>query len=104
MPLDDQTHIAVPRGTRLARMAVVASLAVAGCSGASEPVRGRIVVAVTIDWEGAYLAPDGLDAIDEVRTSLGAAPITHFVSAAYFTKERPDPAAVSSVTAVVRTG
>jgi hypothetical protein len=51
---------------------------------------GRIVVALTIDWEGAYLSPDGLDTLESVRHSLGDVPFTQFVSAAYFTKLQPD--------------
>jgi hypothetical protein len=49
-----------------------------------------VVVALTIDWEGAYLAPEGLDALEQLRGRVGDAPMTHFVSAAYFTKEPRD--------------
>jgi hypothetical protein len=56
-----------------------------------------VVVSLTIDWEGAFLSPDGLDAIDELRRGLGAVPLTHFVSAAYFTKDKPDPAAAETL-------
>jgi hypothetical protein len=82
-----------------AHLVAVAVLA-AGCSPSP---RGRIVVAITIDWEGAYLSPDGLDALDEFRRSLEA-PMTHFVSAAYFTKDRPDPRAAATFTQEIRTG
>ena len=82
--------------------AYLAVLVVGGCSRASPPANGRIVVALTIDWEGAYVSPDGLDALDEFRRALGPAPLTHFVSAGYFTKDRPDPAAAVSITAAVR--
>jgi predicted deacetylase len=84
--------------------AYVAALVVGGCSRASPPANGRIVVALTIDWEGAYLSLDGLDALDEFRSALGSAPLTHFVSAAYFTKDHPDPTAVASITQAVRKG
>lgn len=63
---------------------------VIGCSSPSPAAKGRVVVALTIDWEGAYLAPDGLDALDQLRSRVGDAPMTHFVSAAYFTKEPRD--------------
>jgi hypothetical protein len=59
---------------------------------------------LTIDWEGAYLSPDGLDALDEFRRAFGPAPLTHFVSAAYLTKDRPDPTTVASITEAVRKG
>lgn len=84
--------------------AYLAALVVGGCSRASPPANGRIVVALTIDWEGAYVSPDGLDALDEFRRALGPAPLTHFVSAAYFTKDRPDPTAATSITEAVRKG
>ena len=86
--------------------AFIAAAAIAGCSSSSSssPPKGRVVVALTIDWEGAYLSPDGLDALDELRKRLGPAPLTHFVSAAYFTKEKPDPAAAGTIKAQVRPG
>jgi hypothetical protein len=88
-----------------ALVASVAALGVAlALAGCTRPAPGRIVVALTIDWEGAYLSPEGLDALDEFRRSQGPAPLTHFVSAAYFTKERQDPKAVASITQAVRTG
>jgi hypothetical protein len=87
--------------------AYLATLVIGGgaCSSPSPaPAKGRIVVALTIDWEGAYLSPDGLDALDELRRGLGPVPLTHFVSAAYFTKDRPDPAAAATLTAAVHQG
>lgn len=90
---------------RIALVASVAALVVSsGCAGCSGSGKGRIVVALTIDWEGAYLSPEGLDALDEFRHSQGQAPLTHFVSAAYFTKERQDPKAVATITQAVRQG
>jgi hypothetical protein len=86
---------------RLAYFSALAALAAGGCSPAPT---GRIVVAITIDWEGAYLSPDGLDALDDVRRSFGPAPITHFVSAAYFTKDPPDPKAGATLTQEIRKG
>lgn len=82
-----------------AHLACLAALT-AGCSPAP---RGRIVVAITIDWEGAYLSADGLDALDDVRRGVPA-PMTHFVSAAYFTKDRPDPKAAATITQEFRKG
>lgn len=76
-------------------------MALGGCAA---PDKGHVVVVLTIDWEGAYLSPDGLDAIDELRKRLESVPLTHFVSAAYFTKATPDPTAVASITQAVRDG
>jgi hypothetical protein len=73
-------------------------------ASAAGPGSGRVVVALTIDWEGAYFSPDGLDALDELRRGLGPVPLTHFVSAGYFTKEAPDPAAAVTIAKAVRPG
>jgi hypothetical protein len=67
---------------------VLALLVFAACSRSAE--EGRVVVAVSVDWEGAELNPDGLDAIDFLRKRVPG-PMTHFVSAAYFTKAEPEP-------------
>lgn len=87
--------------------ACCAALAIAGCSSSSSSppaATGRVVVALTIDWEGAYLPADGLDALGELRVKLAPAPLTHFVSAAYFTKREPDPAALEALTEAVQKG
>ncbi len=99
--------MAVSIRASLAAMVAVAAAAIGGCSSPSSPppaAKGRVVVAVTIDWEGAYISIDGLDAMDELRRVLGPAPITHFVSAAYFTKDRPEPTAAASIREAVRDG
>jgi len=87
--------------------AFVAALVIGGCSSSSRspgPPKGQVVVALTIDWEGAYLSPDGLDALDELRRGLGGAPMTHFVSAAYFTKDSPGPTTAATLTRSVVEG
>lgn len=83
-----------------ARLTCLAALA-GGCSPAA---KGRIVVAVTIDWEGAYLSPDGLDALDDFRRRFEPVPMTHFVSAAYFTKNPPDPKAAVTIAQEIHKG
>jgi hypothetical protein len=83
---------------------VAAAVAGLGACSAKPDAKGRLVVAVTVDWEGAELSPDGLDAIDELRKQLGAAPITHFVSAAYFTKDHADPHAATSLAESIHPG
>ena len=77
--------------------------ALAGCSSHPHGV-GRIVVVLTIDWEGATMSSEALDAIDATRKSTGGAPITHFVSAAYFTKAAPDPTATDTLSAALHPG
>jgi hypothetical protein len=84
--------------------ASVAAAVAGGCSKSSSSTQGRVVVAVTIDWEGAYLSPDGLDALDELRKGLAGVPVTHFVSAAYFTKDQPDPAAAATIARAIVEG
>jgi hypothetical protein len=75
-----------------------------GCSSGKPRAGGRIVVAITVDWEGAAFTPEGLDALDELRKHLGPAPITHFVSAAYFTKDHPDARAAAYLAESVHPG
>lgn len=89
-------------GAYLAALALPGGLG--GCSRSTPRASGRIVVAVTVDWEGAAFSPEGLDALDELRKHLGAAPITHFVSAAYFTKDHPDARAAAYLAETVRPG
>lgn len=79
-------------------------LSLAGCSSSSPPAQGRVVVAWTMDWEGADVSPDALDALDQLRQELGPAPMTHFVSVAYFTKDAPEPTAAASLTRAIRPG
>ena len=76
------------------RALTIAMLCCLGCT--RTPDAGRVVCVVTVDWEGAELDPDGLDAIDWLRKRTHG-PITHFVSAAYFTKAEPEPVAATIV-------
>jgi hypothetical protein len=85
-------------------LAVAGALTGAGCSSPRARATGHIVVAVTVDWEGAAFAPEGLDALDELRRRTAPAPITHFVSSAYFTKEHPDARATTYLTEMVHPG
>jgi hypothetical protein len=92
-----------PRGLA----AVLATLVIAGCSRSSPSppaVGGRVVVALTIDWEGAQISPEALAAVAALRRSTGDAPWTHFVSSAYFAKETPDPSVVPTIASAVRKG
>ena len=84
--------------------AFLLAVAAASCSrGSPASPSGQIVVALTIDWEGAYFSPEGLDALAETRRRLGeATPLTHFVSAAYYTKDAPDPKATAILTEEIK--
>jgi len=85
--------------------ACVAAIVIAGCSSSSTPPpRGRVVLALSIDWEGAYVGDEALDALDRLRETLGDAPVTHFVSAAYFTKQDPDPDTAVTISEAIRKG
>jgi hypothetical protein len=84
--------VGYPRSRMTNRLAACAALAFAACG--EPPAAGRVVVAITVDWEGAYFSSEGLDALADIRTAAGDAPITHFLSAGYFTKRDADaPAA-----------
>jgi len=67
------------------RLALVLAAA-AACSSPAAPPAGRVVMVLTVDWEGVELSADGFAAIDALRGKLGGVPITHFVSAAYATR------------------
>jgi hypothetical protein len=96
------SRASVVLGAYLAAIALPGALC--GCSRQAPRAAGRLVVAVTVDWEGAAFNPEGLDALDELRKHLGAAPITHFVSAAYFTKDHPDARAAAYLAETVHPG
>ena len=86
---------------------VTATLVVAlvACSQSEPRAPGQIVAVISIDWEGAYVSPDGLDAIDTFRETLPGVPFTHYVSTAYFTKADADPKSVeAALRTSVRTG
>jgi len=83
---------------------VASASATPACSSPKARASGRIVVAVTVDWEGAAFSPDSLDALDELRKRIAPAPLTHFVSAAYFTKDHPDARAAAYIAEAVHPG
>jgi len=80
------------------------ALLIAGCSTNAPPTRGHIVVAVTIDWEGVLLEPEAFAAVEQLRAQLREVPLTHFVSAAYFTKLHPDPTLRAALVKAVHSG
>lgn len=85
------------------RLGIVAALFACACSD-SQPTtnRGHLVVAVTVDWEGIAITDEALAALDALRANR-TVPITHFVSAAYFTRPGNDTA-VAALRRAVRPG
>jgi hypothetical protein len=74
------------------------ALLLAACSSSKPPAPvGHIIVVLTVDWEGADLSAENLDAFEDLRAKLGPVPITHFVSAAYATKDHAVEATVDAV-------
>lgn len=61
----------------------------------------RICVAVSVDWEGAYLDPDDLQAFTQFRRELPDVPLTHLVNAGYFTKRDIDPVSTAQAISAV---
>jgi hypothetical protein len=57
---------------------------------------------MTIDWEGAEVTPEAFDSLDALREAMGDAPMTHFMSAAYFTRDPLAPAVVTGIVDEVR--
>jgi hypothetical protein len=77
------------------RCALVAALALAACgkSGSKDGDTPPVLhVAVSVDWEGAYLRPESLDALETFRKENPGVPLTHMLNAAYYTKSGADPA------------
>ncbi len=74
----------------------------AGCSGAPaqteqhEEVRGKILVVVTVDWEGRDLTEANIGAMEALRARRPDVPLVQFLNAAYFTKPGADAAATET--------
>lgn len=59
---------------------------------------------VTIDWEGHWLPDEGLEAIESFRKDWPALPITHYVSAAYFSSPAGADGIAKKIASAVRPG
>ena len=83
---------------------LLVALAIVACSPGASRHRGRIVVALTIDWEGAEMSAEGLDTFEDLRKALGPVPFTHFVCPAYITKPKPDPQVLGTLAEEIKAG
>ena len=89
----------------LERMAgvVVLILLAAGCTRRGPQRKVRIVVSV--DWEGAHLHGEDLDAMVAFRDAFLDVRLTHLLNAAYFLKDGADAGAVAAkIRSVIRPG
>lgn len=98
---DDRLHgrwrVVEPNGPGPADDVVVAQGAET-LTRAGAASRGRVRVAVSVDWEGRELARVNLDAMARLREALPGIPLTHFLNAAYLTKPGADAARVQAQT------
>ena len=58
--------------------------------------RGRLRLAISVDWEGRDLRAENLAAMAALREALPGVPLTHFLNAAYYTKPGADAARITS--------
>ena len=53
---------------------------------ARQATRPRVILTVSVDWEGGSLRDTNLAALDALRRELPGVPLTHFLNAAYYTR------------------
>jgi hypothetical protein len=79
------------RADRIARAAALLAVAAVAC-GRSEPAGSGqtappvVHVAISVDWEGGFLLPESLAALEAFRRDNPGVPLTHMLNAAYYTK------------------
>jgi hypothetical protein len=79
------------RADRIARAAALLAVAAVAC-GTSEPAGSGqkappvVHVAISVDWEGGFLLPESLAALEAFRRDNPGVPLTHMLNAAYYTK------------------
>lgn len=54
---------------------------------AQEKTLGKVIVTLSVDWEGRSLYAHNLKAMERLRNRFKSLPITHFFNAAYFTRQ-----------------
>lgn len=93
--------------------AVLVSLfagAMAGAQSGEEPaapptvVAGKLIVTVSVDWEGLGLRDEDLDACVAFQKRFRKIPLTHFLNAAYFTRGDRADAVTAMIRRVIRDG
>ncbi len=65
---------------------------------ASSAPRGRVRIAVSVDWEGREVGAENIAAMAALREALPGVPLTHFLNAAYYTKPAADAPRVTRET------
>jgi hypothetical protein len=90
------SSLLLSRGTRLSTVVVPLLLgALAGPAWTDEARKPTVIVTVSVDWEGRDLAERNLTAFEAFREALPKVPITHFLNAAYYTKDKADRESVT---------
>jgi hypothetical protein len=94
--MSEQFNERVARPPRWCALVAALGFAACGKSGSKDGDSAQVVhVAVSVDWEGAYLRPESLDALETFRKENPGVPLTHMLNAAYYTKPGADPAEVT---------
>lgn len=82
-----RSSIRADRAARLLAVAVAAAACGKSDPDASDQKAPPVVhIAISVDWEGAFLLPASLDALEAFRKDNPGVPLTHMLNAAYYTK------------------
>lgn len=65
-----------------------------------QDLKGHVRVAVSVDWEGAFLSEEGLEAMAEFRSAHPNVPLTHLICPGYYTN--PGTKAKEEITKTIR--
>lgn len=69
---------------------------------AQEKTLGKVIVTLSVDWEGRSLELSNLQAIEKFRNQFKSIPLTHFMNAAYFTRRTPPQTLLPRIQKVLR--
>lgn len=81
--------------TRAAAALVVALAACGDDASKAASSAPAVHVAISVDWEGAYMRTECFDALEQFRKDNPGVPITHMLNAAYYTKPQADAGEVT---------
>jgi hypothetical protein len=96
------------RSARRAALGLALWVLTVGCAASTPPVaspdklaarlavRPRVILTVSVDWEGGSLRDTNLAALEALRRDLPGVPFTHLMNAAYYTRAGADPAEVTA--------